>query len=109
MARLTDPIILQCYLNAFANWRFTNYIRFTRLADEWLRSEIGNYTQKAFAEMLSIFSARVERSTRSSRGVRNGPCMNIIMTSVRSSMAVGSTLKHDCSIPTPTIAMTRES
>jgi len=55
MAQLTDPIILQCYLKAFANWRFTNYIRFTRLADEWLRSEIGNYTQKAFAEMLFDF------------------------------------------------------
>ena len=31
--------------------RFTNYIRFTRLADEWVRSEIENYTQKAFAEI----------------------------------------------------------
>src|SRR6516162_325910 len=52
MAKLTDPVILRCYLNALSNWRFTNYVRFTQLADEWLRSELEGHTQKSFAEML---------------------------------------------------------
>jgi hypothetical protein len=55
MAKLSDPIILRCYLNALANWRFTNYVRFTRVAYEWLRSELEGFTAKAFAEMLFDF------------------------------------------------------
>ncbi len=42
-------------MNALSNWRFTNYIRFTRLADEWVRSEMEGHTQKSFGELLFLF------------------------------------------------------
>jgi len=52
MARLTDPVILSCYRNALANWRFLGFVDFTKLAQEWLQRELSGMLPRAFAELL---------------------------------------------------------
>ena len=55
MARLTDPETLSCYRNALANWRYRGFINFSRIAEEWLRDQLGGMTQITFARLLWDF------------------------------------------------------
>lgn len=47
-----NPEILSCYLNALANWRYSGFIGYSRIAEEWLRKHLPNLTQKTFAQLL---------------------------------------------------------
>jgi hypothetical protein len=55
MAKVTDPTILACYLNALSNWRFAGYVVFTDQSAKWLRLNLPEWSQKHFAERLFQF------------------------------------------------------
>src|SRR6266404_6227012 len=55
MAKLTDPAIIACYLNALSNWRYEGYVVFTERSAEWLRLNLAGWSQKWFAAMLHQF------------------------------------------------------
>jgi hypothetical protein len=55
MAKLDDPVISACYLNALSNWRYEGYVVFTERAAEGLRLNLPGYSHKQFAEMLHRF------------------------------------------------------
>ena len=56
MPPLSDPERLQCYRNALANWRFEGYVRFTELADRWVRKELGGGTTRDIARLMNDFA-----------------------------------------------------
>ena len=58
MAKLSDPVILGCYLNALSNWRYEGYVVFTEIAAEWLHLNVAGCSQKRFAEMLHQFVSK---------------------------------------------------
>jgi hypothetical protein len=57
MAKLHDPVVSACYLNALSNWRYEGYVVFTERAAEWLRLNLPRCSLKHFAEMLHQFVA----------------------------------------------------
>jgi len=52
MAPLTDPILLAAYRNALANRRYEGYVRWTEVAQNWVRRELGEYTVRAVAQRM---------------------------------------------------------
>src|SRR5687767_5520617 len=52
MAPLADPIRLRAYRNAFANWKFAGYIRFTEPAERWIRREFANISVREFGRLM---------------------------------------------------------
>ena len=55
MPPLSDPERLQCYRNALANWRFEGYVRFTELADRWVRKQLAGCTTRDVARLMNDF------------------------------------------------------
>jgi hypothetical protein len=53
MPPLSDPVRLGCYKNALANWRFEGYVRFTELADKWVRKELSACTTREVARLMN--------------------------------------------------------
>ena len=51
MPPLTDPERLEHYRKALTNWRYSGYVAYSQLADEWIRSELGQ-TQRAFSQRI---------------------------------------------------------
>jgi hypothetical protein len=52
MAKLADPEILSCYINALQNWRYEGFVVFKKDAAEGLRTHLEGVTQKGFKELL---------------------------------------------------------
>ena len=55
MARLQDPAILARYLSALSNWRYTGYVEWKEVADEWVRDNLPGWTPRAVAEEMDKF------------------------------------------------------
>jgi hypothetical protein len=49
---LNDPILLTAYKNALANYRYEGYVRWTEVAQNWVRRELGGYTVRAVAQRM---------------------------------------------------------
>jgi hypothetical protein len=52
MSKLTDPAVINCYLDALSNYKYEGYVVFTETAWNWVRREMPGWTQRRFAEML---------------------------------------------------------
>jgi hypothetical protein len=52
MARLEDPEILARYRAALANWRYTGYVEWKDVAQDWIRRELSDMPLRAIAEQL---------------------------------------------------------
>ena len=55
MPALSDPERLRCCRNALGNWRFEGYVRFTELADRWVRKELAGCTTRDVACLMNDF------------------------------------------------------
>jgi hypothetical protein len=51
MPPLTDPERLKHYRNALSNWKWSGYVEYSQLANEWVRSEL-ELTRRAFSQMM---------------------------------------------------------
>lgn len=51
MAPLTDPRRSEHYRQALSNWKYTGYVRYSRPAAEWIRSEL-ELTERAFSQKM---------------------------------------------------------
>lgn len=54
MAKLTDPEILGCYINALRNWRPEGFVVFQKDAALGLRKHLDGVTQTGFKEQLYL-------------------------------------------------------
>jgi hypothetical protein len=52
MAPLSDPVLLAAYKNALANYRYEGYVRWSEVAQNWVRKELGGYTVRAIAQRM---------------------------------------------------------
>jgi hypothetical protein len=50
-----NPEWLRCYRNALGNWHVTDYLRFTEVAERWLRAKPPGYSLKEFGRLLHEF------------------------------------------------------
>ena len=55
MAPLTDPVLLEAYKHALANWRFEGYVLWSRVAAEWVRGELEGYSLRAVGREMHDF------------------------------------------------------
>ena len=58
MAKLNDPVVFDCYLNALSNRRYAGYVVFTEIAAEWLRVNLRGWSQELFAEGIHQFVSK---------------------------------------------------
>lgn len=68
MPTLNDPEREKCYKNALANWRYTDFVEFKPLAQEWIRCHLEGYTLR---EIKSIMHEFVEGGGRIKEQVEN--------------------------------------
>ena len=52
MPPLTDPELLNCYKIALANWRYSEFIRLTRIAQRWLLAELPGLTVTELGRLM---------------------------------------------------------
>ncbi|MGD8450285.1 MAG: hypothetical protein PVJ57_00575 [Phycisphaerae bacterium] len=52
MAPLTDPERLRHYQAALSQWDCTGYVTWTRLAEEWVRTNLDGYTPREIAKLM---------------------------------------------------------
>ncbi len=57
MPPLTDPELLSCFKNALANWRYSEFIRLTRIAERWLTAELTGLTVAELGRLMHDFVA----------------------------------------------------
>ena len=57
MAPLTDPVRRRAYQNALANWSFTDFVRWKKVAAQWVYRELPGWKLKAIAEQMHLHVA----------------------------------------------------